>query len=78
MYAPPNNIMTLKLRNMSWSGHVALMGEMKNAYGVMAVNPNGNSPVGKPRRKRDDNRNMGLCRNRAWSMDWIRMAHYRD
>jgi hypothetical protein len=49
MYTPPNSIMMLL------KSSVALMGGMRNAYRVMTVNPNWNSLVGKPRRRRDDN-----------------------
>jgi hypothetical protein len=31
-YASPNIIMVIKSRRMRWAGHVACMGEIRNAY----------------------------------------------
>jgi hypothetical protein len=31
LYAPPNVIILIKSRKMRWAGHVALMGEIRNA-----------------------------------------------
>jgi hypothetical protein len=39
----PDIIRAMKLRRMGWAGHVAHMGEMRNAYKML---------VGKPERKR--------------------------
>jgi hypothetical protein len=43
LYSSPNIIIILKLRKMRWLGHVARMGEKRNAYRIL---------VGKPERKR--------------------------
>jgi hypothetical protein len=51
------------LIEMSWAEHVALIGGMINVYGVMTANPNGNSLVGKSRRRWEGNLNMDLRRN---------------
>jgi hypothetical protein len=40
---------------MRWVGHVAHMGEMKNAYKIVVGKPNGKRPLGRPRRKWEDN-----------------------
>jgi hypothetical protein len=34
LYASPNIIMAIKLRRMRWAGHIAHMGEMRNAYKI--------------------------------------------
>jgi hypothetical protein len=38
LYASPN-VIVIKSRTMRWSGHVARMGEMINAYIILVVKP---------------------------------------
>jgi hypothetical protein len=40
---------------MRWAGHVARMTEMRNAYITLAGKREGKSPLGRPRRRREDN-----------------------
>jgi hypothetical protein len=35
---------------MRWAGHVALMGEKRNAYRLLVGKPEGRRPLGRPRR----------------------------
>jgi hypothetical protein len=39
LYASPNIIRVIKLRNMRWAGHVAQMGEMRNADNILVGKP---------------------------------------
>jgi hypothetical protein len=45
----PNVIRVIKSRTMRWAGHVARMGTMKSAYGILIGKPEGKSPFGRPR-----------------------------
>jgi hypothetical protein len=45
---------------MSWAEHVALMGEMRNAYKILVGKPEGKGPLGRPRRGWEDNIKRGL------------------
>jgi hypothetical protein len=45
---------------MRWVGHVALMGEMRNAYNILVRKPEGKEPLGRPRCKQEDNIKMNL------------------
>jgi hypothetical protein len=38
-------------RRMRWAGHVARIGEKKNAYRILAGKPEGTRPLGRPRRR---------------------------
>jgi hypothetical protein len=38
-----------KLRRMRWAGHVARMGEKRNAYRILMGKPEGKIPLGRPR-----------------------------
>jgi hypothetical protein len=37
LHASPNTIWVTKSRRMRWTGHVARMGEIRNAYKVLVV-----------------------------------------
>jgi hypothetical protein len=50
----------IKSRRMTWAGHVARMGEKKNAYRILVGKPKGKSPLGRSRRKWLDNIRMVL------------------
>jgi hypothetical protein len=45
---------------MRWTGQVALMGEMINAYEIFVGKPEGKRPLGRHRRRWEDNVKMGL------------------
>jgi hypothetical protein len=42
-------------RNYRWAGHVKRMGEKRNAYRILVGKPEGNSSLGRPRRRWVDN-----------------------
>jgi hypothetical protein len=46
----------IKSRRMKWAGHVARMGEKRNAYRILVGKPEGKRPLGRPRRRRVDNK----------------------
>jgi hypothetical protein len=50
----------IESRRMKWTGHVDRMEVKRNAYGVLVGKPEGNSPLGRPRRRMEDNIRMGL------------------
>jgi hypothetical protein len=54
------------------------MGEMRNAYGVLVGKPEGKRPLGRPRRRGEDNIRMYL-RETGWKgVEWMHMAQDRD
>jgi hypothetical protein len=77
LYSSPNIIRVTKSRRMRWAGHVARMGEKRGAYGILVGRPAGRRPLGKPRRRREDNIKMDL-QEVAWGTDWIELAQDRD
>jgi hypothetical protein len=63
---------------MRWAGHVARMGEKRNAYGLLVGKPEGKRPLGRPRRKWVNNIRMDLGEV-GWSgVDWIGLAQDRN
>jgi hypothetical protein len=53
-------IQMIKSRRMRWAGHVAQMGEKRNAYRILAGRQEENRPLGRPRRRWIENIKMGL------------------
>jgi hypothetical protein len=59
-------------------GHVTRMGENRNSYRILVGKPEGNRPLGRPRRRWKDNIKTDL-REIGWGgMDWIHLAQDRD
>jgi hypothetical protein len=47
----PSVIRMIKLRRMKWAGHVARMGEERNACRILVGKPEGKGPLGRRRRR---------------------------
>ena len=58
--------------------HVARMGERRCVYSALVGKSEGETPVGKPRRRWDDNIKMDLQEVGSGGMDWIDLAQDRD
>jgi hypothetical protein len=55
LYFSPNIIRMIKSRKMRWAGHVASMEEGRGVYKVLDGRPEGKRPLGRPRRRWEDN-----------------------
>jgi hypothetical protein len=78
LYSSPNIITIFKSRRMRLAGHVARMGENRNAYRILVGKPEGRRPLGRPRRRWVDNIKTDL-REIGWDgMDWVDLAQDRD
>jgi hypothetical protein len=53
------------------------MGEKGGAYRILVGRPEGRQPLGRPRRRWEDNIKMDL-QEVGWGMDWIQLARDRD
>jgi hypothetical protein len=64
----------IKSRRMRWAGHVARMGEKRNAYRILVAKPEVKKPLERLRHRWEDNVKMDL-RETGWGgMDWIDLA----
>jgi len=54
------------------------MGERRGVYIVLVGKPEGKRPLGRPRRRWEDNIKMDLQEVRCGGMDWIEVAQDRD
>ena len=55
LYSLPNIVRVVKSRRMRWAGHVAHMGEDTGMHRVLVGKPEGKRPLGRPRRRWEDN-----------------------
>ena len=54
------------------------MVERRGVYGVLVRKPEGKRPLGRPRRRWEDNIKMNFPEVGCGSMDWIDLAQDRD
>jgi len=78
LYCSPNIVRAIKSRRMRWAGHVARKGDRRNAYGVLVEKPEVKRPLGRPRRRWDDNIKIDIQEVGCRGMDWIEPAQDRD
>jgi len=63
---------------MRLAGHAARMLKMRNGFKILVGEPEGKRPLGRPRRRWEDNIRMYL-RETGWGgMDWLNLAQDRD
>jgi hypothetical protein len=60
LYSSPSIMRIIKSRRMRWKGHVARLGENRNAYRLLVGKPEGKGPLGRPRRRWVGNIRMDL------------------
>jgi len=67
----------ITLRRMRWAEYVAPMGESRGVYRVLVGKPKSKGPVGRPRRRWEDNIKMDLQEVGYGGMDWIELGQDR-
>jgi hypothetical protein len=77
LYSSPSIVTAIKARWMRWVGHVVRMGEVRGAY-ILVGRPEGRRPLGRPRRRWEDNIKMELSEIWFGDVDWIHWAQDRD
>ena len=78
LYSLPNIVRVVKSRQMRWEGHVAHMGEDRDVHRVLVGEPEGKRPLGRPRRRWEDNIKMDLQEDGGDREDWMVLAQDRD
>jgi hypothetical protein len=74
LYSLSSIIRIIKSRRMRWMGHVARMGENRNAYRLLVGKPEGKRPLGRPRRGWVHNIEKELGEVGWGDVDWIGLA----
>jgi len=77
-YSSPNIVRVIKSRRMRWSEHVARMGESGDVHRVLVGKPEGKIPLGRPKRRWEDNIKVDIQEVGCEAMDWIDLVHDRD
>ena len=78
LYSSPNIIRVIKSRRMKWAGHVACMGERRGVYRVLVGKHEAKRPLGRSRRRWDNNIKMDLQEVECGGLNWIELAQDRD
>ena len=78
LYSPPSIFRVIKSRRMRCAGHLARMGERIGVYRVLVRKPERKRPLGRPRRRWEDNIRMDLQEVGYGDMDRIELAQDRD
>jgi len=78
LYSLPNIVRVVKSRGMRWAGHVAHMGKDRGVHRVLVGKPEGKRPLGRPRRRWEDNIKMDLQEVGGGRADWMELAQDRD
>jgi hypothetical protein len=78
LYSSPSIIRIIKSRRMRWAGHVARMGEKRNAYRLLVGKPEGKRPLRRTSRRWVDNITMDLGEVGWGDVDWIGLAKDRN
>ena len=77
MYSLPNIVRVVKSRRIRWAGHVARMGEGRGVHRFLVGKPEGKRPLGRPRRRWEDNIKTDLQEVGGSSGDWMELAQDR-
>ena len=64
-------VRVVKSRRMRWAGHVARIGEGRGVHRVLVGKPEGKRPLGRPRRRWEDNIKMALQKVGGSCGDWM-------
>ena len=76
LYSVPSIVRVIKSRRMRWVRHVARI--VRGVYRVLVGIPEGKIPLGRLRRRWEDNIKMDLQEGGCGGMDWMELAQDRD
>ena len=78
LYFLPNIVRVIKSRRMRWAGYVAHTGEGRGVHRALVGKPEGKRPLGRPRRRWEDNIKMDLQEVGGGFGDWMELAQDRE
>jgi hypothetical protein len=78
LYSLPNIVRVVKSRRMRLAGHVARMGKERGVHRVLVGKPEGKKPLGRPRRRWEDNIKMDVQDVGGGRGDWMELAQDRE
>jgi len=78
LYSLPNIVRVVTSRRMRWVGHVARIGKERGVDWVLVGKHEGKRPLGRPRRRWEDNIKLDLQEVGGGCGDWMELAQDRD
>ena len=76
LYRSPNIVRVIKSRRLRWAGHVARIEGGRSAFKILTGKPTGKRPLGRPRRRWEDNIRMDL--EEKVGGNWVYSAQDRN
>ena len=73
-----NMVRVIKSRRLRWTGHAARMEEGRSAFKILTGKPTGKRPLGRPRRRWEDNIRMDLEELGISAGNWVDSAQDRN
>jgi hypothetical protein len=74
LYSSPNTVRVIKIAMNEMGGVCSADGEDRGVYRVLVKTPEGTRPLGRPRRRWEDNIKTDLQEVGCGVMDWIGLA----
>ena len=78
MYRSPNIVRVIKSRRLRWVGRVDRMEEGRSAFKILTGKLTGKRPLGRPRRRWENNIRMNLEEIVFNAGNWVGSAQVRD
>ena len=78
LYFSPNIVRVIKSKRLRWAGHVARMEEGRSAFKILTGKPTEKRPLGRPRRRWEDNIRMDLEEIGINAGIWVDSAQDRN
>ena len=73
-----NIVRVIKSRRLRWTCHVTRIGEDKSTFKILTGTPAGKRPLGRPRRRWEDNIRMDIKEIGINTRNWVDSAQDRD
>ena len=78
LYSLRNIVRVVKSRRMRWAGQVARMGKNRGVHRVLVGKTEGKRPLGRQRRRWEDNIKLDLQEVGGGRGDWMELAQDRE
>ena len=78
LHRSPNIVRMIDSRRLRWAGHVARMKESRSAFKILTGKPTGKRPLGRPKRRWEDNIRMDLEEIGIITGNWVDSTQDRD